>query len=58
MASNQSLSFLSSLSDDDTTNSITTHDIPQSSVEYDMDYLSNTNDLDGEDCGRNTNHIV
>jgi hypothetical protein len=58
MASNQSLSFLSSLSDDDTTNSITTHDIPQSSVEYDMDYLSNTNDLDDEDCGRNTNQSL
>ena len=49
-----SLSLLS----DDETNSVTTHDNQQPSVEYDMDDLSNTNvanDLDNEDCGPNTN---
>jgi len=33
---------LSVLSDDDTNHSVTTHDIPQPSVEYDMDDLSNS----------------
>ena len=40
---------LSLLSDDDTNSSVTTHDILQSSVEYDMDDLSTSNDLDDKD---------